>query len=109
MDDITATILKENKNENKINFNIYENEHKKEPNPDFHTNPVAMPVLGRVMLNPLQSRSSLDFFSITRLSIKRCSLWALKSSPLHFDSLMVRESQKRREGEKIEFYIERVF
>ena len=75
MDDVKATKLKENKkkNENKYEFTVYADEYKQESNSDCRTNPVAMPVLDWVTLNPLQSQSSLDFFSTTRLSIKECS------------------------------------
>ena len=71
MDDVKATTLKENKSKRKIK--LYGDEHKQELNPDCRTNLIAMPVLGRVMLNPLRSQCLLDFFSTTRLSIKKCS------------------------------------
>ena len=47
------------------------------PNPksnlDLCTNPVGVPILGRVMLDPLQSRSLLALFSTTKLGIQKCS------------------------------------
>ena len=47
VDDVKATTLKEKKI--KIKIQLYGDEHKQELNPDFCTNPLAMPVLGRVM------------------------------------------------------------
>ena len=55
VEDVKATTLKEKKIKRKrFFFTIYENEHKQELNPDCHTNSIAMPILGRVMLNLLR-------------------------------------------------------
>ena len=55
----------------KYNFIVYgDDEDKQELNPDHRTNPVNVPILGQVMLDPLRSRSLLAPFSTTRLSIK---------------------------------------
>ena len=75
LDDVNATTLKENKKEKekkeKYKFTVYrDDEHKKELNVDCCTNLVGVPVLGRVMFDPLRSRSLLAPFSTTRLSIK---------------------------------------
>ena len=59
MGDVKATTLKENKKtklKGNYNFNVYGDEHKQELNPNRHTNPVAMPFQGLVMLNLLQSQ-----------------------------------------------------
>ena len=60
LDDVKATTLKENKKEKlkkgKYKFTVYEDdEHKQELNPYRPTNPVGVPILGQVMLDPLRS------------------------------------------------------
>ena len=90
-----------------VHHTVYGDEHKQELNPDHRTNPIAMPVLGRLMLNPLRSQCYIDFFSNTRLSIKKFSPWALTSPPLYSGSLMLSKSQKtREERENIALYRE---
>ena len=96
-DDVKATTIKKKKNKNKRKnkkmSTVYEDVPKPKSNLDLCTNPVGLPVLGRVMLDPLKSRSLLAPFSTTRLRIKKNTPGALTSSPFHFDSLMLRESQ----------------
>ena len=61
MDDVKATTLKKRERKVKIkyNFTVYGDEHKQELNLDRCTNPVVMPVLGRVMLYPPDRNASL--------------------------------------------------
>ena len=92
----------------KIFFIIYEDDHKKEFNPYHRTNLVKMLVLGWVILNPLWSQSLLDFFSTTRVGIKKYSPKAMTSSPLTSSSLMLWEP-KNKKGERNRAYIEMVF
>ena len=70
-DDIKATTIKEKEKENKIKYMsiVYGDVPKPKSNLDLCTNPFGVPVLGQVMLNPLQSRSFLAPFSTTRLRI----------------------------------------
>ena len=49
-------------------------------NIDICTNPLGVPVLGQVMLDPLRSRSLFAPFSTTRLSIKNVLPCVLTSS-----------------------------
>ena len=75
-DDVKATTIKEKEKENKKEkkrkymSTVYGDVSKPKSNLNLCTNPVGVPVLGRVMVNPLRSRSLLDLFSTTRLSIK---------------------------------------
>ena len=91
-DDVKDTTFKEIKDKNKIKykFTVYGEEHKQELNPDCRTNPIVMLVLGRVMLNLLQSRSLLECFSTTMVSINQHSSLAMISSPLPSSRLMLR-------------------
>ena len=74
-DDVKATTIKENEKKKKRKYmsNVYEDVPKPKSNLDLCTNPVGVPVLGRVMLDLFRSRSLLAPFSTTRLSIKQCS------------------------------------
>ena len=83
---------------------VYDDVPKPKSNQDLCTNTVSVPILGRVMLDPLRSRSLLTPLSTTRLSIKNALTWALTSSPFPSGSLMLRESQKNKERENKGFY-----
>ena len=76
-DDVKATTIKKkkkkNKRKNKKMSTVYEDVPKRKSNLDLCTNPVGVPVLGRVMLDPLKSQSLLAPFSTTRLRIKQYS------------------------------------
>ena len=92
----------------KYNFIVHGDEHKKEIDLDHRTKPIAIPVLGQVMLNLLWLQSMIDFFSTTRLSIKKFTLGALTSSPLPSGILKIRKSQKIEESKNRALY-RRVF
>ena len=85
-DDVKATTIKEKEKENKIKYmsSIYGDVPKQKSNLDLCTNPVDVPVLGRVMLNPLRPQSLLAPFSTTRLGIKQCSFLGLDLISLSF-------------------------
>ena len=84
-DDVKATTIKE-KEKRKIKHmsNVYGDIPKTKSNLDLRTNLVDVPVLGRVMLDPLRSRSLLAPFCTTRLSIKQCSSLGLDILSLSF-------------------------
>ena len=103
-DDVKATIIKEKKRK-KYMSTVYGDIPKPKSNLDLCTNLVGVPVLGRVMLNPLRSRSLLAPFSTTRLSIKKAPPWALTSSPFHSKSLMLIEGQKNVTKKKMKAFI----
>ena len=83
-DDVKATTIKEKENKRKYMSTVIGDVPKPKSNLDLCTNPVSVPVLGRVMLDPLRSRSLLAPFSITRLSIKQCSSLGLDLKTLSF-------------------------
>ena len=83
---------------------VYGDVPKPKSNLDICTNPVGVPVLGRVMLDPLKSRSLVAPISTTRLGIKNAPPWVLTSSPFPSGSMMLRESQKCKERENESFY-----
>ena len=87
-DDVKPTIIKEKEKEKekktKYMTIVYGDVPKPKSNLDLCTNLVGVPVLGRVMLDPLRSRSLLAPFSTTRLSIKQCSSLGLDLLSLSF-------------------------
>ena len=71
-DDVKATIIKEKEKEKEKHMSIlYGDVYKPKSNLDLCTNPVGVPILGWVILDPLRSRSLLAPFSTTRLIIKQ--------------------------------------
>ena len=69
------------------------------------TNPVGMPVLGRMMLDLLLSRSLLALFSTTRLSIKQCSSSGLDLLSLSFWQPDAKREPKNVRREKMKAFI----
>ena len=63
---------------------VYGNVYKPKSNLDLYTNPIDVPILGRVMLNPLRPQSLFAPFSTTRLSIKQCFSLGLDLLSLSF-------------------------
>ena len=84
---------------------VYGDVLKPESNLYLCTNPIGVPVLGQVMLDPLQSRSLLAPFYTTRLSIKNVPPQALTSSLFPSSSLMLRESPKNVRKDKMNAFI----
>ena len=76
-DDVKTTTIKEKRkqkeNKRKYMSIVYGDVPKPKSNLDLCTNPIGVPVPGRVMLDPLQSRSLFAPLSTTRLWIKQCS------------------------------------
>ena len=84
---------------------VYGDVPKSKSNLDLCTNPIGVPVLGLVMLNPLESQSLLASFSTSRLSIKQCSSLGLDILSLSFwQPNAKREPKKFKEREKEGFY-----
>ena len=77
-DNVKATTTKKKKKKNKKKrkymSTVYGDVPKPKSNLNLCTNPVGVPVLGGVMLDPLRSRSLLAPFSTTRWSIKNMLL-----------------------------------
>ena len=75
-DDVKATTIKEKIRTRKIKYmsTIYGDFHKPKSNQDLCINLVGVPVLGRVMLDPLRSRSLLAPLSTKILSTKKLPL-----------------------------------
>ena len=84
-DDVKATIIKEKEKEKEKYMSIvYGDVYKPKSNLDLGTNPISVPILGWVMLDPLRSRSLLAPFSTTRLMIKQFSSLGLDLPSLSF-------------------------
>ena len=86
IDDVKATTIKKRKRKRKRKHmsTVYGDVLKPKSNLDLCTNPVGVPVLGRVMLDPLRSQSLLAPFSTIRLGIKQCSSLGLDLLSLSF-------------------------
>ena len=82
VDDVKATIIKKKKI--KHMSTVYGEFQKPKFNTNLCTNLVSMHILGRVMLEPLRSRSLVAPFSTTRLRIKEYSSLGLELLSLSF-------------------------
>ena len=83
---VRDTRVKANKRKRKRKHmsTLYGDVPKPKSNLDLCANPIGVPVPGRVMLDPLRSRSLFAPFSTTRLSIKQCSSLGLDLLCLSF-------------------------
>ena len=74
-------------------------------NRDLCTNPVAVAILGQVMLDPLRLQYLLAPFSTTRLSIKQCSSLGLDLVSLSFWLPDSKREKKNISREKMKAFI----
>ena len=84
---------------------VYGDVYKPKFNLDLCTNPVGVPVICRVMLDPLRSRSLLAPVSTTRLSTKKCSSLGLDFLSLSFWLLDGKREPKNVRREKMKAFI----
>ena len=66
------------------------------PHQNLHTNPVLVPILGRVVFDSLRRRSSLVLLLQNKLRLSIMPSLGLSFSPLPAADLMSRESQKTK-------------
>ena len=74
-----------------------EKAYKRIPPQNLPTNPVLMPILGRVVLDSLRRRSPLDLLLQNKLKHPMMLSLGLSFSPFPAGDLVSRESQKTRE------------
>ena len=74
-----------------------EKAYKRIPPQNLPTNPVLMPILGRVVLDSLRRRSPLDLLFQNKLKHPMMPRLGLRFSPFPVGDLVSRESQKTRE------------
>ena len=76
-----------------------EKAYKRIPHQNLHTNPLLVPILGRVVFDSLRRRSSLVLLLQNKLGLPMMPSWGLSFSPLPAGDMVSRESQKTREFE----------